>query len=162
MPIHIQKCRYWKHNSTHALHCQGSVLMAVPNSGYSNNVNPKDWPRGYKTFYMLILTDHAIQHAHKFWNVNNNVGILTFISMINPKSKILDASNTLLFSILVLMTSENFMLSWVEYAKATHFMEVSPVGNVLCKYSKVIAFWSDHGYKTFCAELNWAQNFNCP
>ena len=40
------------------------------------------------------------------------VGILTFISMINTPSENLKASKFLFFSILVFMSSWNFMLSW--------------------------------------------------
>ena len=46
------------------------------------------------------------------------VGILTFISMINKTFERFKARNFLFLSILVLMSSCKFMLSWVEHEKA--------------------------------------------
>ena len=47
-------------------------------------------PRGYKTFSMLNSAEHEIYPANKF-KMPANVGILTFISMINTTSDRLKA-----------------------------------------------------------------------
>ena len=49
-----------------------------------------NWPRGYKTFFMLNSVEHEIFSANKYENANNSwhflptiVGIFTFISREN-------------------------------------------------------------------------------
>ena len=34
------------------------------------NVNVENWPRGYKTFFMLNSVEHKILNAHKYKNIN--------------------------------------------------------------------------------------------
>ena len=63
--------------------------------------NPEARPQGYKTFSILNSAEHKIYPAI--------VDILTFISMINTTSERLKARN--FSSILVFMSSRNFMLS---------------------------------------------------
>ena len=66
------------------------------------------WPRGYKTFFMLNITDKEISNAHKQKNTDKCLALslsgVVFIMLINVKMP-------LIVGILTFMSRINFVLS---------------------------------------------------
>ena len=68
---------------------------AFSKSLFSNDNNVLIRPRGYKTFFMLISTEHENYPALKNVKMPSMVGISTFISRINILAKSMTARQPL-------------------------------------------------------------------
>ena len=78
----------------------------------------KIWNQAPRLYFFPCSTQlNEIYPAHKCENANNNVSILTFISMIHTTPERLKSKKLLRLSYFSFMSSWSLVLSWVEHGK---------------------------------------------